>query len=412
MYFSIALNLSSCLLLQIKTYDKLILDLLLIDTASTLLRSSVYSIFLICADSFFLFKCNPDQSTLILIIITFISALTFNLATDKYYTKIFSIYPLIFISFLANCFEYRIESSYFLIGAIFSLPRRGFPCKPQKLTFENWKSIIYIIIQFVLNFYTLYYSMTHHALTLMADALSSLANNIAFVGAIVSDVATRMNNTKTFSFGFVSCKPVTDLSAAILQSIVLFRIFIDTINAFIEEDEITGNDNDPMLLVLSILGLVVTALGVFFVGGNDDDKNNEKEQKSKCSFDSETLMVLCDLFGSIAVVTSSFLISVFNMKFIDPYVSLFNAVMVSIVTYPSIKDAATILCLKSPFSPDYAKFSQETNLEISGMHYPISDKDNVMEVKVIGKSTPRIIKAIKKFAKLHKVRYLTIERIQ
>lgn len=408
-YFSTALSISSSILIQTKPFNRLIIQLMIFDTTHSLATSSVYSIFLMIADLYLLFSIDIKFVSYFMISLCFISCTAFQLATKSQIKSTFSFIATLFIIFIGNVFEYRVDPPIALISLIFSLPRTRFPCSPQRLTLENWRSLIYVTLQFIISFYSLYYSVQHNALTLMADSLSSIANNAAFVGAIISDVVTRMKKTERFSFGFISCKPVGDFAAAIIQLVVLYRIFIDTIVAFLQETP-EYEDNDPMFLILPIVSLVLTFLGVIFVGNPDEELKHEK--KGTCSFDSETLMVICDLFGSIAVVVSSFLISVFKMKFIDPYVSLFNAIMVSIVTIPSILESGTILCLKSSFVPDYNKLGEDTDTEISGFQCPLSEKRNLMQVRVKSRAPQSIKKILKKYAKMHRVYHLTIEQIE
>ena len=408
MYFSISLTLSCTVFMDFSVYERLFQIFLLYDIVNSMFRKSVYSVILFFIEIWFLFSKEWTKFSLLMFSFLFVSTCTFRVAIERDTENPITASYVFFISFFTSYFGEKLSIPVFVVSLIASLPRRGLPCPPQKLTVQNWKSLFYIVLSVSSNGYILLYSTSHGALTLASDAMTSICSNISIIGAVVTDVASRMLGTKHYTYGFSASLAICDLGSALLQLVAATQVIEESIDKFIYKGD-KEVDGDKNLIILSIVSLGVNIFGAFFLESCDLN-NNEEGEKADCSLDGGALTIICELISSSAVVFSSFLISVFNMTFIDPYVSTLIGVLIWIVTIPSIKNSVKTLSLKSEFQPDYDKLADQTNSEITGCTFPLGNGRSSMTVRVKG-SRIRLYKIIRKYAKKHKVGFLTVENV-
>ena len=406
-YFSIALSLSSVLLIQNSTYEKILLIFLHYDIANSMFSHSTFSILLFFSEIWYIFSVNWTKFDFLMLAFNFLSACTMRLALDKDTEKPFTFKIAFLIAFISVLFKSTVNPFYFFFSLFASIPRRGFPCPPQKLTLSNWKSLFYVLLSLSSNGYILYYSTMNNALTLASDALTSMSNIIAILGAITTDVASRMLGTRTFTYGFSSSMVICDLSSAILQILAATQVIFEAIEALLTSDVVEEEEGDSNLIILAVVSLSVNIFGALFM---DNFESNGEEEKPSCSLDGGALTIVCELISSAAVVFSAFLMSVFNMKFIDPYMSLLIGVLIYLVSFPSILKAIRILALKSPFTPDYSQLEDQTHSKITGRAFSVSDSMNAMYVKIQG-SHIKLNRIIRKFARKHSVYFIAIENV-
>ena len=407
MYFSISLTLACTVFIEISVYEKLFQIFIIYDIINSMFKKSVYSVMLFFVEIWFLFSKEWSKFSLLMFSFLFISTCTFRVAIERDTENPITASYAFFISFVTSYFGEKVSIPIFIVSLIASLPRHGLPCPPQKLTVENWKSLFYIVLSVSSNGYILLYSTSHGALTLASDALTSICSNISIIGAVVTDVASRMLGTKHYTYGFSASLAICDLGSALLEVIAATQVIEESIEKFIDKGD-KDVEGDKNLIILSIVSLGVNIFGAFFL--ESCDLNNNQDEKVDCSLDGGALTIICELISSSAVVFSSFLISVFNMTFIDPYVSTMIGVLIWIVTIPSIKNSLKILSLKSEFQPDYDKLAAQTNSEITGCAFSLGNGKSSMTVRVKG-SRIRLYKIIRKYAKKHNVGFLTVENV-
>ena len=404
-YFSIALSLSSVLLINISSYEQILLIFLHYDIANSMFSHSTFSILLFFSEIWYIFSVNWTKFEFLMLAFNFLSACTMRLSLDRDTQKPFTFENSFLIAFISVLLKSTVNPKFFFFSLAASIPRRGFPCPPQKLTFSNWKSLFYVFLSVSTNGYILYYSTMNGALTLASDALTSMSSNIAILGAITTDVASRMLGTRTFTYGFSSSMVICDFASAILQIIAATKVIFESIENLIIGISDDGEEGDSNLIILAVVSLAVNIFGALFM---DNFESNDAEPS--CSLDGGALTIVCELISSAAVVFSSFLMSVFNMKFIDPYMSLLIGFLIYIVSMPSIMKTISILGLKSPFTPDYSQLEEATNAKITGNAFSVSDSYNAMYVKVVG-SRVKLNRVIRKFARKHSVHFLAIENV-
>ena len=404
LYFSITLSLSSILLIHVSAYEKILLIFMHYDIANCMFFRSPYAILLFFAEIWYIFTNSWTKNELLMLAFSFISACTTRLSFDAHTEKPFTLKFSFFIGCISAFFVDSIDPVLFMFSFVASLPRRGLPCPPQKLTISNWKTLIYLFLSVGSNGYILYYSTKHGALTLASDAMTSICSNVAIIGAVMTDVASRMLGTSKFSYGFSSSLLICDLAAAILQIIAATQVIFEAIENLIqgiEDDE----EGDKMLVILAIGSLAVNIFGALFL-----DNFETSETKESCSFDGGALTIICELISSSTVVFSSFLMSVFNMKFIDPYMSLLIGILIYIVSFPAMIKSLRILNLRAPFIADYEDLGEKTNSQITGNCFSVSEGRNAMYVKVEG-SHIRLNRIIRRFARRHSVSFIAIENV-
>lgn len=113
------------------------------------------------------------------------------------------------------------------------------------------------------------------------------------------------------------------------------------------------------LLIVSVLGLGVNLIGLFFFHDHHDhgDHDNHGHSHGHDHHDHENenmygvfLHVLADTLGSVGVIFSSVLVKYYKMYVADPVCSFIISLMILASAVPFIQMTANTLILKTPTS--------------------------------------------------------------
>jgi cation diffusion facilitator family transporter len=127
------------------------------------------------------------------------------------------------------------------------------------------------------------------------------------------------------------------LTNAILLLYISFNLFSEALIRVIDPPPI----GDEHLILVSVLGLFVNLIGLFFTGGCSSSE-------SSLFLRSIFLHVLVDTLGSVAVIFSSICIAQFNVFIWDPICSLLIAVSIFFTAIPLLRDVVDAFMLASP----------------------------------------------------------------
>lgn len=345
------------------------------DLSKCFLTSSSYSSVLFMIEIIFLFLFEQqDKTTYFFLGVSYLSCLTTHLAIGVYKRRVFTISSSLFMTFLA-LFENKVISCFILGSSLlFSMPRKPIPSAPQALTAQNIKAIIYLVIAFSVNLYCLYFGISHNALSLSSDAMMSICNNISILGSIIADIASRMTPSKKFSFGLSRAPILCDLFASLLLLIAAIDVFTSSIKSILTPNSgIDEQTNSGFLMVLSLISLLINVIGALVLGSIHIDHG-----KWVISEGGTTLSILCDMLSSFAVVLSSFLVAVFDIGFIDPFVSVFIGVILIIVSVSSISSSTHVLMQSNNTKLSFEEIQTHFGSYCKGHIWTMNGRENVL----------------------------------
>ena len=222
----------------------------------------------------------------------------------------------------------------FLVSLFLSLPRFPLSVPPQRFTFDNVKSIVYVVVMLIINGSSIAYGMKYHALGMVSDGMMSMCNCAAIVGSVVADIASRMPPSKRFSYGFKRAKVLCDLAVTVLMCYMCCYLVSTSVESLLGDDD-EGADADMWLFYLAIIGFIANLAGAFVLGSID-------VTTCGCGADGSALSILADLSGAASVTITSFVRVRFHITFLDPFVSVLISAMIFAMTVNQMRSLIRI----------------------------------------------------------------------
>ena len=375
LFFSTTLIYSSMILTNFEFSKQIFFTFLHLDLSGSFLSSSSYSMLLFLFELILLFfEENLTRFDLLFLGISYFSAISYQVVFLEKKIKIFTIKTSFLMSIFTVFSEEKINFILFILSLIFSLPRKPIPSAPQALSSYNKKCLIYLFFSTSLNIYCFYFGIINSSLSLSSDAMMSICNNISIFGAIIADVASRMNPSKLFSYGFSRATILCDIFASLLLIITSINVFSSSISTILNFSNNHYNENAIYLILLSLISLIINLIGAMFIN-NTENLN--------CNFnDSASLAIFMDLISSFSVVISSFLVVVFKISFIDPFVSLFIGIILIIASIYPLKNSILILLETNLKNFNFNKFSLKSNSLINGNIWSLTSNKEIITFKI------------------------------
>lgn len=374
------------------------------NTIEQMKNSSLYGILniILFGVSIIQTTCSNLQYIILVLCLNFISCYVISIFTDyQFFPKTFTFTSSCLTSFLQCSAFQPFNSIIFIFSLFLSLPHFPLPVSPQRISYKNFKVIIYIILTVICNIISIEYGLIFNALSLVSDAMMSMCNCITMIGEIIADIASFLPPTKKFPYGFKRGTIICDFAVTILLIYVTFDLISTAITEIISNDfylastestnsssslllstspslvssvfslfsmknkfvnqsffvlqfnntsNITNTENinlnndseSPMsLLYIALLGMLNNLFGVFFLG---------TIQIKTCTIadDGNSMSVLSDFISSFSVVLCSIFSVFFNINYLDPFVSILISLMILILSINRMIKLLMILLQKIP----------------------------------------------------------------
>ena len=217
---------------------------------------------------------------------------------------------------------------------------------------DSRKIAIFFTINLLFMFVELIYGYMSNSLGLITDSFHMLFDCMAlFIGLCASYIA-KMGVDRNYTYGYGRVETLSGLFNGIFLVFIAFNVFCESIERIYEPQKIETEG----LLIVSVLGLGVNMIGLFFFhdhhdhGGEGDhghhhghDHDHENENMYGVF-----LHVLADALGSVGVIFSSVLVKYYEIYVADPICSFIISLMILASGIPFIKMTASTLVLKTP----------------------------------------------------------------
>lgn len=366
-----------------------------VDTIIQIKNMTLYAILDIIIFGFSIFQtgCTDLRYIILVLTLNFCSCYMIDIATNfQFIHNGFTFFTACISSFLQCSTGQQMNTFVFLFSLFLSLPHFPLPVPPQRISYENFKVIIYIILTLLCNIIAIEYGILYNALTIISDAMMSMCNCVTMIGEIIADIASYMPPTKNFPYGFKRGIIICDFTVTILLTYVTFDLISSAISTLISYDFTSSmtnsNNNSSSILLSSSPSLVSSLLSLFaspaannanplqtnssennflllqdigntsqsITNGNINDINiNSKNPMelfyvallgmlnnlfglfflgtihfTTCTIaeDGNSMSVFSDFISSLSVVLCSILSVFFKIDFIDPFISIFISLMI------------------------------------------------------------------------------------
>ena len=201
---------------------------------------------------------------------------------------------------------------------------------------DTRKIAIFFLINLSFMFVELIYGYISNSLGLISDSFHMLFDCMAlFIGLCASYIA-KMQADKHYTYGYGRVETLSGLFNGIFLVFIAFNVFCESIERIFEPQKIETEG----LLLVSILGLCVNLVGLFFFHEHHDH-HDHSHHGGEHHHDNENmygvfLHVLADCLGSVGVIISSMLVKYYGLYVADPICSFIISLMILASSVPFI----------------------------------------------------------------------------
>lgn len=217
------------------------------DTINQIKKTSLYGILNIIIFGITISQtgCTNLQYIILVLCLNFCSCYLIDITTDfQFFPSTFTFISSCLSSFLQCSTGSPLNSMIFLFSLFLSLPHFPLPVAPQRINYENFKVIIYIILTVVCNIIAIEYGFLYNVLSLVSDAMMSMCNCVTMIGEIIADIASYLPPTKRFPYGYKRGIIICDFTVTILLIYVTFDLISTAISTIISNDFYSVSTNE------------------------------------------------------------------------------------------------------------------------------------------------------------------------
>lgn len=205
---------------------------------------------------------------------------------------------------------------------------------------STWRLITMIVLNIIFMLAELIVGFWSKSLALQSDAFHMLSDIASLFIGLYAHRLSKDPPTPTMTFGWARTEVLGGLINAVFMLAICFTMFLNSIERFIDIQEI----KKPLLfLIVSALGLLVNVLGLFIFHDHDHSDN------LKGVF----IHVLGDFFGSVGAVISACVVYFTKWKYryyIDPALTLLIVIILVYGSTGLFKRTAKIVIERCPES--------------------------------------------------------------
>jgi len=239
-------------------------------------------------------------------------------------------------------------------------------------------NFLFMFVEFVYGYWTNSLGLTSDACHMLFDCIAlGVGLAASYLGSPHSSTAAVFNkeeawvNRNKYSYGYGKIKVMSGFVNAIFLVYIGISVLIESFERILHPPHI----HTDQLLVVSVLGLVVNLIGLFFF--HDAHMMSHEAHGTSCSHSGHGhghdhghhhghghghdhghhhdhnvrgifLHILADTLGSVGVIVSSLLIHFFGLTISDALCSVFIAVLIFMTVYPLIKSTSKLLLQETP----------------------------------------------------------------
>ncbi len=190
------------------------------------------------------------------------------------------------------------------------------------------------------------------SLSLLSDAIHNLGDSFSILlGFCAQEISSRPENEKR-TFGYRRAEILAALLNALFLIIISIFLVVEAIERFSNPSPIDG----PIMLGVAIVGLLANLASAWLLHQGSDSSLNIK---------ATYLHVLSDALSSIGVIIGGVIITVTNITWVDPLITIVVAIYICIKSWPIVHKTISILMQSSP-KLDYSAIKQDI-LQIDGI---------------------------------------------
>ncbi len=215
------------------------------------------------------------------------------------------------------------------------------------------KLLISTVLNFIIAITEVIGGLFSNSLALLSDALHNLGDSFAVFIAYIADIVSRRDYTNKKTFGYKRVEIIAALFNAVVLIVIIIYLFFESIKRIQHPEPVRGK----IMLTVAVIGLLANLLSVLLLRSDSGKNINVR---------AAYLHLLGDTVSSVAVILGAAFISLFELYWIDPLITMLVGVYLLKETYSVLTQTVDILMQGTPKGLDLEKV-KETLEELSGI---------------------------------------------
>ena len=206
---------------------------------------------------------------------------------------------------------------------------------------------LFLFINLLFMFVEALYGYLSNSLGLISDSIHMAFDCTALAIGLYASYVSKFPPDKEHPYGYHRYEVLSGFVNAVFLIFVGMSVFEESVERIMSPPEI----NTDMLMLVSVLGLVVNLIGLFFFQDSHGDNSN---------LEGVFLHILADTLGSVGVIVSSLMVEAWEWYIADPICSLVISVLIFMSVLPLLSES-----LKSLLERDTEKQGKQFKKQIS-----------------------------------------------
>jgi len=216
--------------------------------------------------------------------------------------------------------------------------------------------VITMLLNFGITLVELVGGLLAGSLSLISDALHNFSDGIAIIVSYVALRLAQRPSSDSYTFGLKRAQ----ILAAIINAGVLLAISAYLVREAVVKLAHPEAVDGRLMLIVASFGLAANLVGTYLL---------HRGAKSNINIRSAYLHLLSDAVSSVAVILGALTISLWNIHWLDPLLSLAIALWVGWESWKIVQQALGVLMLKVPSSIDLEHLRADLN-QVEGICNP------------------------------------------
>jgi len=227
----------------------------------------------------------------------------------------------------------------------------------EKSGLTGSRFLLVTILNVVITVFELLGGILSGSLSLLSDAFHNLGDALSVVLSYIAHRIGGRQQTRSNTFGYRRAEILAALLNAGILIVISVVLAIEAIRRLMHPEPVKGD----IMLVVAVVSFLANLLSTVLL--NHGAKHN-------LNIRATYLHLLSDALASVGVIIGAMLITVWQIYWVDPVITILVAGYISYESWPIIKQTFDILMEASP-ALDYEGISQDLTAlpEVEGVHH-------------------------------------------
>ena len=235
--------------------------------------------------------------------------------------------------------------------------------------------IIIMMLNFVITIAQIAGGIISGSLALISDALHNFSDGIAVILSYIAIKLKQKDNSQRHTFGLKRAEILAAVINSAVLIIIYFFLFYEAIARFLKPRKIEA----ITMTIVALIGLIANLIGTFLL---------KRDSKNSINVRSSYVHLFGDSISSVAVILGGVAITVWNVMWIDPLLTIIIGIYIIKESYDILGEAIHVLMEGAPadLSLDEIKNAVEKFPEVDDIHHihiwTVGDNDIHLEAHV------------------------------